>query len=126
MHFHKRIDPFSAFNFRVEIHGLVVGGFTEVSGLDIDVSVEKVTEGGVNDIEFKIPTRTTYSPIILKRGITDRDLFWPWYLGVMEGVIVRRHGSIYLLNSSKEIKMGWHFFDAYPVKQILKIVAVAF
>ena len=115
---HERIDPFGAFNFRVEIHGLIVGGFTNVSGLEISVEVKPVQEGGVNDMEFKIPTRTKYTDIVLQRGLTDRDMFWPWYLGVMEGIIVRKHGSIYMLNNSKEIVMGWHFFDAYPTKWV--------
>jgi hypothetical protein len=35
-----RRDPYTAFNFMVEIEGLVAGGFSEVGGLQVDTTVE--------------------------------------------------------------------------------------
>ena len=43
-----RNDPYFAFNFLVEIEGLVSWGFTEVTGLQVETEVEDYREGGRN------------------------------------------------------------------------------
>jgi hypothetical protein len=35
-----RLDPFMSFNFVVELHGLIVAGFSEVSGLESQIEME--------------------------------------------------------------------------------------
>ena len=42
-----RADPYLGFRFLVEIEGLIVGGFSEVSGLQAETEFEEVREGGV-------------------------------------------------------------------------------
>ncbi len=42
-----RTHPFLAFNFLVEIEGVLVGGFREVTGLPIDHAVKDYREGGL-------------------------------------------------------------------------------
>ena len=37
----KRIDPFHAFNFLVEVEGIVIGGFMECSGLRVETEVQE-------------------------------------------------------------------------------------
>ena len=32
----RRSDPYAAYNFLIEIDGIIAGGFSEVSGLNID------------------------------------------------------------------------------------------
>ena len=44
-----RTDPYTAFNFHVEIDGIIVGGFTEVSGLSMTTRVEPLQAGGNNN-----------------------------------------------------------------------------
>ena len=56
----EKINPFVNFRFLVEIEGLVVGGFKEVSGLQVETEVENIEEGGVNDYVHKLPKRTNY------------------------------------------------------------------
>ena len=36
-----RLDPYQASNFVIEIEGLLVGGFSECSGLEVEVEVEE-------------------------------------------------------------------------------------
>ena len=112
-----RNDPYLSFNFLVEIKGLVVGGFSEVSGLRAEIEVKDYREGGVNDYMHKLPGPTRYpSNLILKHGIADYSELWGWYLEVTLGIITRRNGSIILLDSSSEEVWRWDFFDAYPVR----------
>ncbi len=112
-----RNDPYAAFNFLVEIEGLIIGGFTEVSGLQVETAVEEYQEGGQNEYVHKLPGPTKYpSNLILKRGLTDIDSFWRWHQKVITGRIERKNGTIYLLDRLRLPAMWWDFKQAYPVK----------
>ncbi|MGB5009440.1 MAG: phage tail protein [Candidatus Dechloromonas phosphoritropha] len=111
-----RLDPYGAFSFLVEIEGIIAGGFSEVSGLDITTEVDSIREGGVNDYVHKLPKWTTQSDLILKKGQTDLDLLWNWYADVVAGKVERKNGSIYLLDAQGVPAMWWDFSDAYPIK----------
>ena len=112
----KRSNPYAAYNFLIEIEGIITGGFSEVSGLDIETEVEFIKEGGANDIEYKLPKGTKYSNITLKRGITDFDTFWRWYNDIINGKIKRKDGLIFLCNQTGIPMVTWGFVDAYPIK----------
>jgi phage tail-like protein len=111
-----RLDPYGAFNFLVEIEGIIAGGFSEVSGLEITTEVERFREGGVNDRLHILPKTTSQTDLTLKKGQTDLDLLWSWYADVIAGKVKRKNGSIYLLDSQGLPAMWWDFVDAYPIK----------
>ncbi len=108
-------DPYTSFTFRVEIEGIMVAGFSEVSGLRLETETETYEEGGVNNFVHILPKRTKHQNIILKHGITDRHDMWAWYQNVVSGTFERRNGSIILMDNYKD-KWRWDFFQAYPVK----------
>jgi phage tail-like protein len=109
-------DPITAFKFLIELDGLVVGGFSEVTGISAEIEAEEYREGGVNEYIHKLPKITKYPNIILKRGLTDSDLLWKWHRETVAGKIKRKNGSIILLNYAGNEKWRWNFFQAYPVK----------
>lgn len=112
-----RSDPYLGFNFLVEIQGIAVAGFMEVSGLQVEVEVHDYREGGLNEYIHKLPGPTRYpSNIVLKRGITDVDALWKWHQDVTQGKIERKNGSIVLMNSAGEEKWRWNFVEAIPVR----------
>ena len=112
-----RNDPYMSFNFFVEIEGLIVGGFSEVSGLQIETAVEEYKEGGQNEFVHKLPGPARYpSNLTLKRGLTDIESLWSWHQDVVAGVIERKNGTIYLLDRMGIPAMWWDFKEAYPVK----------
>jgi phage tail-like protein len=112
----NRKDPYSAFRFLVEIEGLIVGGFEEVAGLDMEIEVESYREGGQNAYVHQLPGAARYpSRLKLKRGLTDADSLWQWYRDVARGRIERRNGSIVLLQAGGEA-WRWNFTEAYPVQ----------
>ena len=112
----EREDPYLSFRFLVEIQGLIVGGFSEVSGLQANTEVEEIKEGGVNDYVHKLPKITEYPNITLKRGITDLDALWNWHQDVVNGKVERKTVFIILLDSERNEKWRWSFEHAYPVK----------
>ena len=108
--------PYLNFRFLVEINGIVVGGFSDVTGLQVETDVELIEEGGVNDYIHKLPKKTKYSNLTLKRGITDSDALWKWYNDIVRGKITRNSGAIILLGNEGNQKWRWNFKNAYPVK----------
>jgi phage tail-like protein len=113
---HKQIDPYTSFNFQVEIGGEVTTQFTEVSGLQVNVEVESIEEGGVNDFVHQLPKRTKYQNIVLKKGITNSDTLLKWFEEVQSGYFKRKSCAIILLDSLKQAKWRWEIKDAFPVK----------
>jgi phage tail-like protein len=112
-----RNDPYLAVNFLVEIEGLVVGGFQEVTGLTVETETEDYREGGVNEYVHKLAGPTRYpSNLVLKKGLTDIGSLWAWHQDVVAGKIERKNGSIYLLDRMGIPAMWWNFTEAYPVK----------
>jgi phage tail-like protein len=112
----RRKDPYLSFRFRIEIDGIISGGFAECSGLQVETETEEYREGGVNDYVHKLPKVTKYPNLTLKRGITDSEELWEWYQDVVMGRIQRKNGSIILLNSEGNETWRWNFKGAYPVK----------
>lgn len=97
---------------------MLVAGFSEVSGLTVETEFEEIAEGGVNQYVHRLPSRTRYEPIVLKRGITVMSDLWDWYADVVEGKVVRRNGSIILFDNRFIEFRRWNFYDAYPTKWI--------
>lgn len=108
--------PYTAFNFLVEIQGLVVGSFSEVSGLQAETETEEYHEGGRNNFVHKLPKVTKYPNLVFKRGITDSTELWQWHQNVIVGQIQRQNGSVILLDYTGSEKWRWNFAEAYPVK----------
>lgn len=113
-----RFDPYMAFNFLVEIEGLLVGGFSEVSGLESSVKVEEYQEGGLNNYTHKLPGPATNPNLTLSHGLTNVDSLWNWHYDVTQGIIERKNGTIMLLDRQGIPAMWWDFRQAYPVKWV--------
>lgn len=60
--------PPGAFFFRVTIDG-AVGHFQEVSGLEHEIEIEEIADGGNNGYKIKAPTRIKYNNLVFKRGL---------------------------------------------------------
>jgi phage tail-like protein len=111
----ERSDPYRGFRFKLELGGIISGGFSEVSGLSVETEVETRKEGGENNFEYKLPKATKYSNLTLKRGISDDNL-WAWYKDVIYGKVERQDISVCLLDEGGTEVMRWNFEKAFPVK----------
>ena len=112
-----RNDPYMGFKFVVELGGVVVAGFSEVTGLQVEVEVQEYREGGLNEYMHKRVGPTRYpSNLVLKHGITDKRELWKWHQDVAHGKVERKNGSIILLNPAGDEVWRWNFEGAYPVR----------
>lgn len=112
-----RQDPYANFSFRVEIDGVPLAGFTEVSGLVSESEVISYREGADLAVR-RIPGQTTFAPIVLKRGITNDRTLWEWRKQIADGVVDRRSGTIVLLDGNREAVARWVFRQGWPSKWI--------
>lgn len=112
----QRNDPYAAFNFLVEVDGVIAAGFSEVSGLDTETDVIEYRNGDETQTVRKLPGLRKFPNIVLKRGFTDNKLLWEWRKRVMDGRTQRQSGSVVLLNEAREEALRWNFRDGWPSK----------
>ncbi len=110
-----RTDPYTPFNFQVEVDGIIVGGFTEISGLSMTTNVEKLDVGGQNNGVITHIKSTTYSDLILSRGMSDADMFYGWYMEVVSGKAIRKNMTIFLLDNYGAPITWWDISNAIPI-----------
>ena len=97
-----RNDPYSAFNFLVEIDGVISAGFSECSGLTSETDIIEYRNGDEDITVRKLPGLKKFTNISLKRGYTQSKELWDWRKKVMDGQTERQAGTIVLLNESRE------------------------
>jgi len=95
---------------------VVLGGFSECTGLDMALEVEEYTEGGRSGAVLKFPSRVTWTPIILKHGVGAGTTLWDWHYDFAVGKGKRRDGVITLLNDLHLPAHIWYFRRGLPVK----------
>ena len=109
-----RIDPFRGFNFRVEIDGIPVAAFSEVSGLTAEGDPVDYREGTdpINTVRKLVGLRK-YANLMFKRGYVQDTSLWEWYKRIANGEPDRRNGSVVLMNEAHRDVMRWNFDNAW-------------
>jgi phage tail-like protein len=105
-----RKDPYRGFNFRVEIDGITVGAFSDVSGLSSDGDIVEYREGTDRQLHVrKLMGLRKFSNIMLKRGYTDNRELWNWRNNIVNGTPDRRNGAIVLMDEERNDMLRWEF-----------------
>lgn len=109
-----RVDPFRAYNFKLEIGGGQQGHFTECSGLGVKIFPIKYREGGEHQIIHAIPGPVEYADITLRYGLTNSPEMWDWLKNTMQGKVERKEISIVLLDhEGANEAMRWNLGNAW-------------
>jgi phage tail-like protein len=112
--------PPVGFHFKVEFLGIGNDNdtrFQSVGGLSVEYDTESYKEGGENRFEHKLPVRTKYPDLSLKRGmLTDSNVI-RWCLAAFQNrVILPIVLNVTLLNEAHEPLKTWNVFNAWPKK----------
>ena len=104
-------------HFQVDWGGTRLG-FSEVSGLSIEVETVEYREGNNPDYSvLKMPGMAKFSNIVFKRGIVAGDNeFYEWFKTINLNQVERRDIVISLLNEEHSPTMVWKVRNAFPVK----------
>ncbi|MGK7877652.1 MAG: phage tail protein [Xenococcaceae cyanobacterium] len=115
----SRKDPYSGYNFRVEIDSITRAGFKSCSGLETSTNVSTYREGTDKSLGMrKIPGMPSSSNITLTRGFTDDRELWDWrtlVLAAADPSKYRRNMSIVLLDDAGNEKIRWNLINCWPV-----------
>lgn len=120
--------PPVGFYFKVEFQGVPGVSdrdfrFQEVSGLNVEVEVEEVKEAGENRFIHKLPLRTKYTNLVLKRGMLTDSALIGYFNEALDSYFNPFNYSfspcdiyISLLNSEGDPLSSWQVVGAYPLK----------
>ena len=91
--------------------------FQTVSGLSVEYDIEEYKEGGENRFTHKLPGRTKYSDLVLKRGMLTGSETIKWFLEAFrERVFEPKTVSVILMNEKSEPLRTWNVAHAVPKK----------
>lgn len=104
------MTPFTTFNFHVlftlpkEKATVCEAEFSECSGLEMNMEVKTVREGGNNSEQIHLSGPLTYGQLTLKRGMTKNYDLWDWFEKVQMDRNLRIDGEIQLLSLERSIQ----------------------
>jgi len=120
-----RNNPYGAFNYLVSLgaaqgdgsEGTIIGGFSDVSGLGVDISYSEYRNGNekVNTVR-KIPNTHKNDDVTLKRGLVGSDDLFQWIKGVRDGTADPRSVTITLMDEARNPVVTFQLRNAQPKK----------
>lgn len=117
------VYPFTAFNFAVEInrgedgHPLVNAAFAECDGLEMNLEVKTIREGGANDRQIRLNGMVAYGQLTLKRGMTDSFDLWKWFRDSVQDPRLRASAEVVLLAADGQTERArFQLSRCVPVK----------
>ncbi len=110
--------PPTGFHFKVEFANLKSEfEFQSVSGLTMELETEEIAEGGENRFKHRLPVRTKFPNLVLKRGLLTDSSLVKWCRDAIEDFDINPTDiTISLLNEEHEPLMTWNVVHAYPLK----------
>lgn len=120
-----RENPYGAFNFLVALGdaqgtgspGEVVGGFSEASGLGVEIDYAEYRNGNeMVNTSRKVPNVHKFDDVTLKRGVVGSEDLFNWVRSVAEGNHAPRPVDIILLDEARDVVATWHLTKAQPKK----------
>lgn len=106
-------QPLPAYNFLVEIDGIVEASFMEVEGLNITVDVIEYREGSDSSIML-IPGVARYGPLVLKNGLTESNELLEWLETTVDGTLTKRSLSVIILYPNGAEAARYNCYEAWP------------
>src|SRR6184192_1787461 len=112
--------PPVGFHFKVEFVGIGNDNdirFQSVAGLNVEYDLESFKEGGENRFEHKLPVRTKYPDLSLKRGMLTDSAVIRWCLDAFQNRTFRpAQVNVSLLNDQHQPIRTWQIQRAWPKK----------
>lgn len=116
-------EPNVGSRFVLEVDGVEIGVFTEVSGLHFSVQVDEVVEGGQNQFVHRLPGRISWPNLVFRRGLTDSDALFGWVsksagdgFAANGNAVTRCTGAVTAVDSGGSRLRSWEFDDMLPVR----------
>ena len=94
--------------------------FQSVSGLSVEYDYEPFREGGENRFEHKLPVRTKYADLVLKRGMLTDSGVIDWFLDAFNNrKFTPASITVNLMNEKHKPLRVWNVVNAIPKKWLV-------
>jgi phage tail-like protein len=94
--------------------------FQTVSGLSVEYDYESFKEGGENRFEHKLPVRTKYADMVLKRGMLTDSGVIKWFLAAFRDRDFKPSDvNVILMNEAGDPLRTWNVAHAVPKKWLV-------
>jgi phage tail-like protein len=120
-----RDNPYGAFNFIVALggaqgdggEGSIVGGFSDASGLGLDISYSEYRNGNekFNTVR-KVPNTHKIDDVTLKRGLVGSTDLFEWIKTVRDGTADPRSVTITMMDEARNPVVTFTLRNAQPKK----------
>ncbi len=134
--------PFSNFNFHVlftlpdQKATICEAEFSECSGLEMNMEVKTIKEGGNNAEQIHLSGPLTYGQLSLKRGMTSNFDLWDWFEQSQQNPNLRIDGEIQMLSVKRTVKnkkalikqtknVVFKIFNCLPIKIVAPTLTAA-
>ena len=117
----ERRDPYQGFNYSMEIDGIEVAGFTNITGLTMDTAIIEYYDGdSLNTTVKKIPGITNYSNITCRRGISEGIDLYEWCKSINDQSreVERKTITINLLDDTGAPRKTYTLYEAWPCRYV--------
>jgi phage tail-like protein len=119
----ERANPYGAFNYMVSLNDKnddpadIFGGFSDVSGLGMDISYSEYRNGNekFNTVR-KIPNTHKLDDVTLKRGLVGKTKLFEWIKSVADGTHAATNVTVTLLDEARQPVATWVLRNAQPKK----------
>lgn len=124
------LTPYHTLRFHLDFKETILGGksnskdvvlcsgsFAECSGLEATMETKVIKEGGHNYGAAQRVGQTTFSTVVLKRGMTKIKDLWAWYQMVSTGSYAHRvNVEITMFDAAGKGVLTWKLINALPIK----------
>jgi phage tail-like protein len=125
---------FVPFRFRISLYDdeggrLCSANFSELAGLEMTMEPRTIAQGGENWGEVQRVGPTRFSPVVLKRGVTESKKLWNWLVATTRGAQYgqRARAVIEVMDraiaqeedegeGTETIVMTWHLTQVLPTR----------
>jgi phage tail-like protein len=113
-------DALAGYHFSIEIDGVTIAQFQEVSGLTSELDVIELKENTKDGkyLIHKLPGNRKPPSITLKRAKNASKDIWDWHEKIFQGKVsdARKNGSVVLYNYDHSEVGRYTFLNAWPSK----------
>lgn len=94
--------------------------FQTVSGLSVEYDMEEYKEGGENRFTHKLPVRTKYADLVLKRGMLTDSRVITWFIQAFrDRAFTPTDITVILMNEKSSPLRTWKVAHAIPKKWLV-------
>ncbi len=113
-------DALAGYHFSVEVDGVSLAQFQEVSGITSELDVIELKENTRDGkyVLHKLPGNRKPPTITLKRAKNSSTDLWEWHKAIYQGKVgdARKNGSIVLYDYTNQEVGRYNFVNAWPSK----------